>query len=153
MRFFVLIFTALIALLGCKSSPPPKAVVASDSFHEQAIYAALKDVAVPLPQSTPYYADVRQRQSFTDGFRTGWEHAISGALLHGTFGTPADLPDDMREAWAAGWKSGTKMGSDRWMAENQKLREKIGQQDGAANGSQPIRSETNTTSSAAGSHR
>jgi hypothetical protein len=127
-----LILCVLIGLLGCKSTPPPE-TRASGEFQEQAIYAALKKEPVPIPQSTLYGSDVRQQRFFAEGFRSGWERAISGALLHGTFGTPVDLPVDGREAWTAGCKSGTKMGSDRWQAERQKLREGIGQPDAAGN--------------------
>jgi len=122
----ILILCVLTSLVGCRSTPPAESR-SPDEFHEQAIYAALKHEPVPIPQSTLYGSDARQQQSFADGFRNGWERAISGALLHGTFGTPANLSADVREAWTAGWKSGTKIGSDRWMAKSQELRERNGQ--------------------------
>jgi hypothetical protein len=140
---------AAIGLVGCESSPPQKPV-ASETFHENAIYAVLKREPVPLPQSAPYNGDARHREAFNEGFRSGWDRAISGALLHGTFGTPTDLPKDLREAWSAGWKSGAKTGSDRWFAESKRQQETLGQADGAANQGQPVRSETNRTSAAAG---
>jgi hypothetical protein len=71
---------------------------------------------------------------FTRKPKASNQSAHSGALLHGTFGTPVDLPGDGREAWTAGWKSGAKMGIDRWQAESQKLREGIGQPDAPGNG-------------------
>jgi hypothetical protein len=132
-RLLILAFSGLIVSLGCKSNPPSK-LEAHDLLHEREIYASLKDEPVPVPSSTAYDASARQRQSFIDGFQTGWDLAISGALLHGTFGTPVDLPADIREAWTAGWKSGTKLGSDRWLAESRKG---FARKDGGANGSQP----------------
>ncbi len=121
----------LLGLLGCRSGRVQP--VALDSFREQAIYASLKKEAVPIPASTPYDSEARRRQFFDDGFRAGWDCAISGALLHGTFGTPVDLPSDTRDAWTAGWRSGTKTGSDRWQTEHQKLRPEIGQPDAGGN--------------------
>jgi len=145
---FATILTAF-SLVGCESSPPP-IPVARDPFREKAIYAALKMEPVPLPESTPCDGDTRQRAAFNEGFRSGWDRAISGALLHGTFGTPIDLPNDLHHAWSAGWKSGAKVGSDRWSAESKRQQETVGQPDGAANRGQPVSSETNRTSSAAG---
>ena len=152
MRPLFPIMVAAIGLVGCRSGAPQKPV-ASDTFHEKAIYAALKIEPVPLPQSTPYDGDARQREAFNEGFRSGWDRAISGALLHGTFGTPTDLPKVLQEPWKAGWKSGTTVGSDRWIAESKRQREMLGQPDGAANRSQPVRSDTNQTSAPAGSGR
>jgi hypothetical protein len=148
MRPLFPIIVAAFGLVGCESSPPPKPV-AFDPFREKAIYAALKSEPVPLPQSTPYDSDVRQREAFNEGFRTGWDRAISGALAHGTFGTPTNPPRDLREAWSAGWKSGTKVGSERWFTESQQ--EALGQPGGSANRSQPLGSGTNQMPSAAGS--
>ena len=150
MRPLFPILVATIGLVGCESSPPEKQA-ASDTFHENEIYAALKSEPVPLPQSTPYDGDVRQREAFNEGFRSGWDRAISGALLHGTFGTPTDLPKDLREPWSAGWKSGTKVGSDRWFAESRRRQETLGQPGGSANRSQPVGSGTNRIPSVAGS--
>jgi len=146
MRPLLPLIAAAIDLVGCESSPPQK-LAAPGTFHEKAIYAALKNEAVPLPQSTAYDGDVRQRKAFNEGFRSGWGAAISGALLHGTFGTPTD------EAWSAGWKSGAKAGSDRRLAESKRQQGTLGQPDGPANRSQPVRPETNQTSAAAGSGR
>lgn len=133
---FILLFAVLAGLLGCQSSPPPQPVV-FDPFQEKAIYATLKSEPVPLPQSTPYDGDALQRDVFNEGFRRGWDRAISGALLHGTFGTPTDLSKGLREAWSAGWKSGAKIGGDRWLEESKRLRETLSQPVGAANRSQP----------------
>lgn len=137
MRSFTLLFTMLVGLLGCESSPPPKRV-SFDPLNEKAIYAALKSEPVPFPQTTPYDGNTRQREAFNAGFRSAWHRAISGALLHGTFGTPTDLANDLREAWIAGWKSGAKVGGDRWLAESKRQRETAGQPDGSANRSQPV---------------
>ncbi len=136
MRPLFPIMVAAIGLVGCESSPLQRAV-ASDTFHEKAICAALKSEPVPLPQNTPYDGDARQREAFNEGFRSGWGRAISGALLHGTFGTPPDLSKDLQEPWSAGWKSGAKVGSDRWFVESKRQQETLGQ-GGAANRSLPV---------------
>ena len=116
MHWFTLLSALLVGLLGCKSVSRSKSG-ASDAFHEKAIYAALKSEPVPLPANTPYDGDARQRDAFNEGFRRGWDRAISGAFLHGTFGIPSSLSKDLHEAWSAGLKSGTKVGSDRWIGE------------------------------------
>lgn len=118
-----------IALAGCRSTQTVDPVTLN-TFYEKAIYDRLKNELDPLPTETPYGNDERQVEAFNDGFRRGWDCAISGALLHGTFGTPTDLTEETRRAWSAGWASGTKMGSGRWMKESQNLREENGQQGG-----------------------
>jgi hypothetical protein len=152
MRAFFPILIAAFSLVGCESSPPPKPV-AFDPFHEKAIYAVLKSEPVPPPPRSAYDGPVHQREAFIEGFESGWERAISGALLHGTFGTPRDLPKDLRDPWTAGWKSGAKLGSDRWFAESKRQQETLGQPDGAANRSQATGSETNRVPGAPGSGR
>ena len=121
---------AMVGILGCRSNDASKPV-ALDMFHEKAIYATLRTEPIPLPKTTAYDGDDRQRQTFDDAFRSGWECAISGALLHGTFGTPNDLAKEMRGVWSSGWDAGTKAGSDRWLKENRKLRDEGGQQSAA----------------------
>lgn len=152
MRTSLPIILAVIGLVGCES-PLMQKRVAIDTSHEKAIYGRLKSEPVPLLETTPYDGDARRSDVFNEGFRNGWERAISGALLHGTFGTPTDLPKDLREAWSSGWKSGAKVGSQRWLAERKRQEEALGQPGGSANRSQPIRSDTNQTSAAAGSGR
>ncbi len=140
---------AAIGLVGCESKPQHEPI-ASDTFHEQAIYTALKSEPVPLPQRTSYDGDARQREAFDEGFRSGWDRAISGALLHGTFGTPTDVPNELHGAWSAGWKSGAKAGGDRWSAESKRQQATASQTGGAATRDHPAGSETNRMSSAAG---
>ena len=152
MRPLLPIIMAALGLVGCESSPPQK-TTASDALHEKAIYAVLKSEPVPPPPRSAFDGRVRQREAFIEGFESGWERAISGALLHGTFGTPGDLSNDLREAWSAGWKSGAELGSDRWFAESKRQQETLGQPDGAANRSQPSGSETNRAPGAAGPGR
>jgi hypothetical protein len=152
MRPLLPIIVAAFGLVGCESSPPPKPV-SFDPFHGKAFYAVLKSEPVPLPQRSPYDGDVRQREAYNEGFRSGWDCAISGALLHGTFGTPTDLPKDLHEAWSAGWKSGAKTGNDRWFTESKRQQETLGQPDGPANRSQPARVETSQASPAGASGR
>jgi len=128
MRQIIVTIVTAIALAGCRSSQTVEPVpVTLDTFQEKAIYARLKSEPVPLPTETPYANDQGQLEAFNEGFRRGWECAISGSLLHGTFGTPTDMIEETRRAWSAGWQSGTKMGSGRWMTESQKLREESGQ--------------------------
>src|SRR5512142_131008 len=66
MRSFILLSPVLVGLLGCESSPQPKPL-AFDPFHEKAIYAALKGEPVPLPQTTPYDGEARNREAFNEG--------------------------------------------------------------------------------------
>jgi len=98
------------------------------TFHEKEIYATLRNEPIPLPKTTPYDRNSGQRDTFEQGFRNGWDCAISGALLHGTFGTPTDLSVEMRKIWSAGWDAGTKKGTERWLVESQRLRGGSGQQ-------------------------
>lgn len=131
MRALITLLAACL-LAGCKTQPPSQ-LAPSDHLHEQAIHAILKKAPVPAPRNTPYDSDERQRQAFTDGFRTGWDQAISGALLHGTFAAPVDLADDLRTAWTRGWCSGIGAGIDRWQAESRKARLEPIQAHGARN--------------------
>ncbi len=115
-----------IALSGCRNSQSVEPITL-DTFRDTEIYARLKNEPVPLPTETPFWNDEKQRESYNEGFRSGWDWAISGALLHGTFATPTDLPEETHTAWSAGWKLGTKMGSGRWMTERDKLCKEGGQ--------------------------
>lgn len=119
MRVIVAIAMALTFLTGCASSHKP-VPGAPRSLRENDIYAALRTEPIPLPDETPYDDDERQRTLFGDGFRSGWDWAISGALLHGTSAGPAGLTPDMMNAWWAGWDRGTTRGSERWLKESQK---------------------------------
>jgi hypothetical protein len=112
---------AVVSLLGCTSSQTLKPTAFDLSPREKAIYFALKDEPIPLPKETPYDGNSRQREVFNAGFRDGWDCAISGAMLHGTFGTPTDLTDDLRKVWSAGWKAGGVVGSNRWLMEDQRM--------------------------------
>jgi hypothetical protein len=152
MRPILLMALAALGLVGCKSSPETRPV-AHDSFRMKAVYQVLNSEPIPVPQQTPYDGDTRQHEAFNEGYRDGWQRAISGDLLKGTFGTPIDLPKDLLEPWRAGWEAGAKVGNDRWHAERTRQLEANGQPVGPANGSQPIHSETSRTSSADGSRR
>ena len=152
MRPILLMALATFALVGCKSSSETR-LVASDFFRMKAVYQVLGSEPIPVPQQTPYDGDTRQHGAFNEGYRDGWQRAISGDLLKGTFGTPIDLPKHLLEPWRAGWEAGAKVGIDRWHAERTRQLEEDGQPVGPANGSQPIRSGTSRTSSAAGSRR
>lgn len=127
---------AVVGLLGCASRQTLKPTAFDLSAREKAIYATLKDEPIPLPKETPFDVNSRQREIFNAGFRDGWDCAISGALLHGTFGTPTDLTDDLRKVWSAGWKAGGFAGSNRWLMEDQKMnQEQHGQQSAGPYGS------------------
>ena len=115
-----------VALIGCSSPQTPRTGTI-DAFLEKEIYAVLRKEPIPLSPTTPYDRDSGQRDAFEQGFCNGWECAISGALLHGTFGTPTDLTAEMRKVWSAGWDAGAKKGMDRWLVESQSLRERGGQ--------------------------
>lgn len=110
-----------VTLIGCSSPQTPR-TGALDTFHEKEIYSTLRNEPIPLPKTTRYDRDSDQRNVFERGFRNGWDCAISGALLHGTFGTPADLNAEMRRSWSAGWDAGTRKGTDRWLLESQRRR-------------------------------
>ncbi len=127
MKQILAIIVASIALVGCRSSQTGEPITL-DTFHETTIYAQLKDEPIPLPNENPYGNNSGQRESYIEGFRGGWDWAISGALLRGTFVTPTDLPDAEHAAWSAGWELGAKMGSDRWMKERDKIQNEGGQQ-------------------------
>ena len=131
LKLSILHLVLVIALLGCQSRPAQKKFT-WDPFRDQAIYAVLKGEPVPILRSSPYDGDPRRRAAFDEGFRSGWDRAISGALLHGTFGTPTDLSWDLQDAWSAGWHSGAKLGSDQWLAESLRQQEMIRQPDAAA---------------------
>ena len=118
MRQTILTVVAVIALMGCRSNHGQEPLTLDTSFREKAIYSILKHEPIPLPETTPYDRDGGQRKVFNEGFRSGWDCAISGALLYGTFGTPTDLDEEMRKVWSAGWDSGTKAGSDLWLMES-----------------------------------
>ncbi len=152
MRELLLIALAAFGLVGCKSISETRPV-AHDVFRMKAVYQVLNSEPTPVPQQTLYDGDTRQHEAFNEGYRNGWQRAISGDLLKGTFGTPIDLAKDLLEPWTAGWEAGAKVGFERWLAERTRQLEANGQPDGPANGSQPIRSQTNSTSSVAGSRR
>ena len=103
MKQILAIIVASIALVGCRSSQTGEPITL-DTFHETTIYAQLKDEPIPLPNENPYGNNSGQRESYIEGFRGGWDWAISGTLLRGTFVTPTDLPDAEHAAWSAGWE-------------------------------------------------
>jgi hypothetical protein len=152
MRPLLLIALAAFGLAGCKSSPETRPV-AYDVFRMKAVYQVLKSEPIPVPQLTPYDGDTRQHEALNEGYRDGWQRAISGDLLKGTFGTPIDLPKDLLEPWRAGWEAGAKFGFDRWFAERTRQLEANGQPVGPANGCQPARRVAMRTLPVAGSRR
>ena len=115
-----------VTLIGCSSPQTPRTDTL-DTFHEKEIYSTLRNEPIPFPKPTPYDRNSGQRYTYEQGFRNGWDCAISGALLHGTFGTPTDLSAEMRKIWSAGWDAGTKKGTDRWLVESQRLRDRSSQ--------------------------
>jgi hypothetical protein len=127
MRPILLIALAAFGLIGCKSSPETRPV-AYDFIRMKAVYQILKSEPIPVPHQTPYDGDTRQHEAFNEGYRDGWQRAISGDLLKGTFGTPIDLPKDLLKPWRAGWEAGAKVGIDRWHAERTRQLEVNGQQ-------------------------
>ena len=135
MRQLIATFVMVAVLTGCKSSGTTR-LKTLNTLHEQDIYASLKNEPIPLPRTTPYDHDAEKRRVFNEAFRAGWDCAISGALLHGTFGTPIELSEKMNPIWTAGWQAGTKAGSDRWMIEAQRERNRTGQQGAPPYGAQ-----------------
>ena len=122
----IAIFIGVLALVGCKSEHV-LLEAPQDMFYAKAIYSRLKEEPIPLPKVTPYNSNIKHRAVFDDGFRSGWECAISGSFLHGTFGTPVDLEKEKREIWSAGWDEGIKTGFNRWQKERQKIQNESGQ--------------------------
>jgi hypothetical protein len=108
-----------VGVVGCRTDPPVTQRLDPRSFGlvgEREIFAVLKEEPVPLPRTTPYDADSRQRQVYLDGFRIGWPRAISGSFLHDVFGVPSD------RICMEGSHSGFEMGLDRWHTEELRLR-------------------------------
>ena len=131
MRALATFLITIMGMVSCKSNGPTQSGVPTDSLWEQKIQAVLKNVPPPLPESTPYDRDTRQREVFDAGFRAGWNCGISGSFLHGTYGTPMELAKearDIRTAWSAGWDAGLKMGADRWLRELKRPRDVKGRQ-------------------------
>lgn len=120
-------FLVSVFLTGCRADHAETPLTLDASAEEKAIYAALKVEPTPIPKATPYDRNREHRQVFEDGFRTGWDCAISGALLHGTFGIPPDVPKEKRNAWSDGWRAGAKAGGERWLLERQSIQERNGQ--------------------------
>lgn len=114
---YILILAVVLALDGCSLGRSPDMPGVLDEM-EQAIHETLKKDWVPLPATTPYDCVTVQRRSYIDGFRAGWKHAISGALLHsGLVSAPNEVTKDLRKVWWEGWYAGAQKGADRWMAE------------------------------------
>ncbi len=104
----------------------------------------------PVEISTPFDADPGLRALYLDWYGQGYTffEATGIQVL-----PPYNQPDSQEQrVKAAGWQAGELAaclkGLDRVFD-----KPKNGQPDGAANGSQPSRSQTNSTSSAAGSRR
>ena len=104
----------------------------------------------PVEVSTPFDADPALRALYSDWYRKGYTFFEATGLQ---VLPPYNQPDSQEQrVKAVGWRAGelaARLKSFDQVIE--KLRD--GQQDGPANGSQPIRSETNRTSPAAGSRR
>jgi hypothetical protein len=115
-----------VALTGCRTYHAETPLTLDTPAEEKAIYAALKVEPTPIPKATPYDRNREHRQVFEEGFRAGWDCAVSGALLHGTYGIPPDVPKEKRNAWSDGWGAGAKAGSERWLSERQSMQERIG---------------------------
>jgi hypothetical protein len=128
LRILILILSAALGLIGCTSKPPIEPLAQAfvrNTYgipHEPEIYAILKEEPVPLPQVTLYDGDARLRQVFVDGFRVGWDRAISGALFHDAYALMG-RPEEGR-VWKSGWRSGTQAGYARWKIESQRFAEK-----------------------------
>jgi hypothetical protein len=116
------IFGVILVLSGCSSRVCAPLRQSELGPVERAIHERLRKESVPLPTTTPYDGIATQRQVYVDGFRGGWDHAISGAILHsGLVSTPLEVPQELGKAWREGWRAGAKQGGDRWMKELGKL--------------------------------
>jgi hypothetical protein len=105
-----------------------------------------------VPQSAS--ADEVRAKWFSIGYCEGWQRGNSGESAHPNRWAPEDVSDS-REAYLEGFDAGYEAGFEQaleWLG----LREPLLPQwerepDGPANGSQPMRSATNSTPRAAGS--
>jgi hypothetical protein len=86
-----------------------------DFLNESAVSAVISKEAIPFPAATPYDDDPRLREAYLGGFWDAWNRVITGEILHGTFASPFNLPQDMAKSWNAGWNAGCKLGGDRWL--------------------------------------
>jgi len=156
--------------VGCASKQDPKAwsepaawrpgtAIATESVYPDDNDSTLTDAQKerleqlrqawqPVEASTPFDANPALRALYLDWYMKGYTffEATGMQVL-----PPYNPPDSQQQrVKAAGWGAGELAARLRGLDQVfEKLRD--GQQDGAANGRQPIRSETNRTSSAAGS--
>jgi hypothetical protein len=150
----VLLAFILLAFAGCRM--PREAYVRADT--SQAYFDSLPSVSVP---QSPYSGD-EQARWFSIGYREGWQRGNSGVNAHPDPWYPQhhqcfDVPsfqEAHRKGFDGGFAAGFKASQERLSQIIERLGKKAAREpDGAANRSQPIRSETNSTASAAGSRR
>jgi hypothetical protein len=168
--FAVVLMVSLLVWFGLRSRSRPWWQAVTVSLLGSAGYCAvaffyLARLPVPLPAFTPYDSAPEQRAAYLQSYDSGYRDGMSGILRTYCF---------YPEAETRGFYDGAYRGSEVWylllgrrmperhkrLLESSAARDGVrvelkgnGQPDGPANGSQPIRSETNSTSSAAGSRR
>jgi len=167
--FAVVLMVALLVWFGLRSRSRAWWQVITVSLFVSLGYCAvaflyLARLSVPLPTVTPYDAAPKQRAAYLQSYDSGYRDGMAGVLRTYCF---------YPEAETRGFYEGAYHGSEVWyrllgrqMPERHRRLTEISAardgarvelngsgQDGPANGSQPIRSETNSTSSAAGSRR
>jgi len=118
------IFIVAVAVLssGCATHQQESvsSIVFSSLPEEKAIYERLRVELIPLPATTPFDSDQKQREVYTEGFDEAWDWVISGTFLHGDRAFTG--PTEQEKSWRAGWKDGYKIASDRWMQEFERWR-------------------------------
>ena len=106
MKIRSLCLSAVLGFTGCHTPVPTAPQRDPDLV---LLYNELQAVPVPVPRTTPFDADDRQRDAYLMGFMKGWEMGIQSVIGYGDydyFGA-THLPEDLAPAWKAGAEKGS----------------------------------------------
>ena len=99
----VILAGVALALTGCASNRSAPDGFSFEEYHRR--LAATASVEVPLPETTPYDADVEARRAYLDYYRDGYRSGLTGIEI-----TCCLEECPQRRARVAGWYAGQSAG-------------------------------------------
>ena len=124
MKFQSFCLLTILGFTGCQT-PVPLAPPPGDGIVDrEAIYHELQSVPVPVPRTTPFDADDRQRDAYLMGFMKGWDMTIADDHGDYDYFGATYLPEDLGPAWKAGHHAGSDLAKPLEEAKHQAAFEK-----------------------------